>query len=116
MPEVRTGTQALSPPFNSSPSKPIRDGAKIEEIIGSELFDAYYFEAGEALFGPQDSYTMYAVLTFNTQERAILVFYDEINAPSAEENPDWAPRQWRKKLPDDGGAMYQKAVAIMKWV
>src|SRR6202008_2001569 len=112
MPIMREGPQSEAPPFFSSPSKPIRDSAKIEAIIGPAEFDKWFWEAAAAIYGPllpDTDVTLYAVLTFNTNERAILVFYDRIDAPPAEEDPDWAPQQWRKKLPDDGGAMYQKA-------
>jgi len=109
----REGPQAVSPPFNSAPSKPIRDVAKMEEILGPDAFDDAFFQAGRALFGEAESYTMYAILYFNTQDRAILTFYDQIEQPVKIE--DWAPKSWRKKFPDDGGEMYQRAVKIMKW-
>lgn len=105
------GAQSVSPPFYSDISKPIKDGEKIEAILGSEVFDAAFFEAGAAIYGPRETYTLWPLLVFNSQDRAILTFYDTLDAP--EDGPE--PKSWRKKFPADEGRLRAIATKIMGW-
>lgn len=114
MPEMREGAQAEAPPFYSEVSKPVRDVVKIKGIIGERLYEKCEKEAGDHL----QLDALHPVLTFNAADRAILQFFDALEPPPGLSEPDrheWVPRQWRKKLPDDSGAMKEKAVQIMGW-
>lgn len=106
------GSQSEAPPFYSQPSKPIKDEAKIAAVLGQDVFDAAFFEAGAAIFGPADSYTLYASLVFNSRDCAVLTFYDTLDAP--EDGP--IPRTWRKKFDPDEGRMLAVATKLMGWI
>ena len=110
----REGAQVAAPPFYSEVSKPITDAAKIREIVGAGVYTMHEEEAGNRLQLDH----MHPVLTFNAADCAILQFFDHLTIPdglSEADKAEWAPRQWRKKLPDDGGVMRQKAAQLMKW-
>lgn len=113
-PEMREGAQSAEPGFYSQPSKPIRSEAIIEKILGP-AFDEAFFIAGAAIFGPQETYTLFAVLTFNSQDRAVLRFYDTLEQPNNDYPDRPEPRTWQKKFPDDGGQMKAKADQLMGW-
>lgn len=115
-PREREGSQAATPGFYSEISPVIRNAEAMERIIGQPTFDDLFAEAGKAIYGRElDSYTLYATLVFNSQDRAILTFYDTLDGPT-KDNPNAAePRSWRKKFPDDGGSKKAIAATIMGW-
>ncbi len=104
-------------PVLYSDVRTVKDAKQVRTILGDRLYDDLFSDGCTSLVrhpefkaqaGPV---TFWPVLVFNTQERAIFYLYDTLEAPK--DGPE--PLSWRKKLPEDGSALFRKAWDVCGW-
>lgn len=104
-------------PVLFSDVRTVKDAKQVRAILGDQAYDALFTEGCDHLLAHPDfkvqsgRVTFWPVLVFNTQERASFYLYDTLDAPK--DGPE--PLSWRKKLPEDGSALFRKAWNICGW-
>lgn len=95
--------------------KATKDRALIVQVVGAALYAELEMQAAEAMEPDFPEFAiLYPVLSFNTEERPRLAFYDRLDMGKMDEGtPDL--RSWVKKLPADDGVMYQHAARLCRW-
>lgn len=96
--------------------KTTTDYAIIIQVVGKETYWELSTQAAIAMY-PEfpELAIMYPALSFSTSERAKLTFYQSMSLGKLDEDPPDL-LNWGKKLPEDGGLMFQHAAKLCKWV
>lgn len=112
----REGVQASEPPSVYGNVKVCTEPAIIQKVLGDDLYFKIYDEAAQAM-EPEcpEIALLYPALSFNLLERAAVSFYDGLTLGSLGEASTTDVRSWKRKLPEDDGAMFRATARLMKW-
>lgn len=116
MKTVQLETMPAEPPSAYGVVKTCTRPDIIQAVIGAENYHNFFMMAATELEPDfPEIAILHPVLSFNTAERAKISFYTSVTLGKLdEETPDLL--SWSKKLPEDGGFLYQKTAKLMRWI